>query len=182
MARLAGVEPERFTDAYWELRPPYDRGELDGPAYWSLLGVRVGASIDASRTVELVERDIALWSRVDGPMLDWANAVASSGVRVGLLSNMVAEIGAHLRDSLGLFEGFTSVTYSYEVGLAKPDARIYEHALASLGEAPGEALLVDDRAPNVEAARALGMHAHHFRAREALLAELEISYELLPAR
>jgi putative hydrolase of the HAD superfamily len=181
MARFVGLEQERFTDTYWELRPPYDRGELDGPAYWSALGAKLGTSIDAGIAAGLVQRDIALWSRVDEGMLAWANAVASAGVRVGLLSNMVAEIGMYLRDTLGLFERFASVTYSFELGLAKPDPGIYRHALEGLAAAPHEALLVDDRAPNVEAARALGMQAHLFREREAFLAEIEASYILVAA-
>jgi putative hydrolase of the HAD superfamily len=179
MARLVGGEQAHFTDAYWELRPAYDRGGLTGPAYWSAVGARLGTAIDAVLTTELVERDIALWSRIDDPMLDWANDAASAGVRVGLLSNMVAEIGVHLRDTLKLFERFTTITYSFEIGYAKPDPEIYLHALASLGVAPGEALFVDDRFPNVEAARALGMHAHRFHRREALLADIEAKYLLL---
>jgi putative hydrolase of the HAD superfamily len=181
MARSVGAEPELFTDAYWELRPRYDRGELDGPAYWSAVGAKLGTSIDAGLAAGLVQRDIALWSRVDDPMLGWANAAASDGVRVGLLSNMVAEIGVHLRDSLRLFERFAAVTYSFELGLAKPDPRIYERALTDLEAEPHEALLVDDRAPNVEAARSVGMQAHLFRGRDALLAEIEASYVLVAA-
>lgn len=176
MAHAAGAELGPFTDAYWQLRGAYDRGELGGPAYWLLVGERVGAHIGAELTAELVEHDIALWSRVDDRMLGWANALADAGVRVGLLSNMVAEIGEHLRDTMRLFDRFASVTYSYEVRLAKPDPRIYHHALASLGAVPHEALLVDDRAPNIESARAMGMHAHHFRGHADLVAEIASSY------
>jgi|APGre2960657404_1045060.scaffolds.fasta_scaffold42638_1 histidinol phosphatase-like enzyme len=42
-------------------------------------------------------------------------------------------------------------------GLRKPDPAAFRAALAHLGRAPAEVLLVDDRAVNVEAARALGM-------------------------
>jgi putative hydrolase of the HAD superfamily len=182
MARVAGVQLERFTDAYWRLRGAYDRGELSGSAYWLAVAETVGARIDAALTSELVHRDIALWARVDEEMLSWVNAVAGSGVRVGLLSNMVAEIGAYLRDALRLFEGFSSVTYSYEVRLAKPDPRIYHHALASLGAAPHETLFVDDRGANVEAAQRIGMHVHHFRGREGLIAEIDDLYTLVSAR
>jgi putative hydrolase of the HAD superfamily len=176
MARVAGVEPAGFDDAYWSLRPAYDRGELDGPAYWQLLAERTGARIDGDRVADLVERDVALWARVDETMLAWANGVAERGVPVGLLSNMVPEIGEHLRDSLRLFDRFASVTYSYEAGLAKPDPRIYHRALESLGAQPRETLFVDDRAANVGAASSLGLHVHHFRGRNELVAEIAERY------
>ena len=182
MAHAAAADPTRFTDAYWQLRGAYDRGELDGPAYWLLVGEKVGARIDAELTAELVGRDIALWTRVDDRMLAWVRAIVNTGVRVGLLSNMVAEIGAYLRDTMRLFDGFTSVTYSYEVGLAKPDPHIYHHALASLEVGPHEALMVDDRSANVEAAHLVGMHSHHFRSRDRLVQEIEARYTFVSER
>jgi putative hydrolase of the HAD superfamily len=180
MAHVAGVEPSRFGDAYWHLRPAYDRGELDGRTYWHLLGEEVGIRVDADLTAELVARDIRLWARLDARMVEWANAVAERGVPVGLLSNMVAEIGSYLRDTLQVFERFTSVTYSYEVGLAKPDARIYHRALESLGAPPDETLFVDDRVANVESARAVGLHAHHFSGHDALVADVDATYTFVP--
>ena len=32
MARLCGIPHERFSELCWKLRPPYDRGDIDGPA------------------------------------------------------------------------------------------------------------------------------------------------------
>lgn len=191
MARVAGAELQRFTDTYWQLRPAYDRGELDGPAYWRLVGEQTGArdqvrdqvpgdvpggETDADRTAELIALDIGLWAQVDEGMLEWANGVAAGGVPVGLLSNMVPEIGAYLRDTLRAFDRFATVTYSYEVGLAKPDPGIYHRALESLGAQPHETLFVDDRVPNVESAQALGFHAYRFVGRDGLIAELEQRY------
>lgn len=180
MARVAGADPGRFAAAYWQHREPYDRGALDGPAYWRLVGETVGFAVDSRLTALLVEGDIGIWTRLDDEMLAWADGVAGAGVRVGLLSNMVREIGIHLRDTLGLFQRFASVTYSYELLLAKPDREIYEHALESLGVLARDTLFVDDRLPNVEAARALGMHAHHFRGQAGLLEEIDARYALVP--
>jgi len=33
MALVCGIRQERFSELYWKLRPPYDRGDIDGPAY-----------------------------------------------------------------------------------------------------------------------------------------------------
>ena len=176
MAVVAGTEVEPFTEAYWQLRPAYDRGELDGPAYWRLVGKQTGAPIDEGRAADLVERDIALWTTLDQHMLEWVDEVAAKGLPVGLISNMVPEIGTHLRDTMRAFDGFATVTYSYELGVAKPDPGIYHHALRSLGASPQETLLVDDRLPNVESAQALGLHAHRFASKDALVADVERLY------
>ena len=180
MASRVDAEPAAFVAAYWRHREGYDRGRLDGAAYWRLVGRSLDIEISDTLVAELVAADIRLWTRLDPEMLALVDTVVDSGVPVGLLSNMVREIGIHLRDELRLFDRFTSVTYSYEALLAKPDPAIYECALESLGVAAKDSLFVDDRVVNVEAARAAGMHAYRFAGRDALVAEIESRYVLVP--
>jgi putative hydrolase of the HAD superfamily len=59
----------------------------------------------------------------------------------------------HLRDA---FQVFLSSCYT---GRRKPDPDAYSHALQITQHAPDEALFLDDRRPNVEAALRLGLRA-----------------------
>jgi putative hydrolase of the HAD superfamily len=54
------------------------------------------------------------------------------------------------------------LVYSHEVGLLKPDPRIYRLSCERLGVAPGEVVFIDNHEPFVHAARDVGMHAVHF--------------------
>jgi 2-haloacid dehalogenase len=60
------------------------------------------------------------------------------------------------------FSRFRDIIVSGEVKLLKPDPAIYYLALDRFGLHPREALFVDDRQINVDAARAVGMAAHLF--------------------
>jgi putative hydrolase of the HAD superfamily len=51
------------------------------------------------------------------------------------------------------------IIYSYEVGLAKPDPRVYRLLCDRLSVRPGEVVFVDDRPENVKGASELGIHA-----------------------
>lgn len=51
------------------------------------------------------------------------------------------------------------VLYSHELGLAKPDPRIFHLACARLGVEPGEMVFLDDVPEIVDAAARLGIHA-----------------------
>ena len=62
---------------------------------------------------------------------------------------------------------------SAEVGIMKPDPRIFQYALEQLDVAPAEAVFVDDVIENVEAARAFGMHAIHFTTPRQAISELK---------
>lgn len=54
---------------------------------------------------------------------------------------------------------FDPIIYSHEVGLAKPDPRIYDLTTQRLGTAPDKVAYLDDVPENVDAARAGGWHA-----------------------
>lgn len=72
-----------------------------------------------------------------------------------------------------LFAGFRDILVSGEVKLIKPDPAIYALALERFGLAPGEALFVDDRADNVEAAERGGFVGHRFEDAVTLRSALE---------
>jgi putative hydrolase of the HAD superfamily len=70
-------------------------------------------------------------------------------------------------------DAFNEMIISAEVGVAKPDARIYQYALEKLGVKPAEAIFVDDVEKNVTASEALGMHGVLFRSSEQARADVK---------
>jgi len=70
------------------------------------------------------------------------------------------------------FDWFDDILLSGTVRLVKPDERIFRLLLERIGRPAGECLLIDDSAPNVEAARALGFEVIHFQSAAQLEAEL----------
>jgi putative hydrolase of the HAD superfamily len=93
-------------------------------------------------------------------------------IPLGLISNAWSGLRELLRQ-LGLLELFDVVVISAEVGLLKPDPRIYWRALEGLGLPPEATAFLDDLPENVRAARALGMHGILFRDPEDALARLQ---------
>ena len=59
LARTAGASGPAFWEAYWALRPPYDRGQVTGPGYWHQVADALGTRFDRRRIAELVEADTA---------------------------------------------------------------------------------------------------------------------------
>jgi putative hydrolase of the HAD superfamily len=75
---------------------------------------------------------------------------------------------AKLRSARPIDRLFDAVVISCEVGLSKPDPRIYRHCLARLGLEPPQALFVDDRADNIEGAARIGLRTLQFDGPDAL--------------
>ena len=84
------------------------------------------------------------------------------GLKVALLTNNVKEFGSAWRSTFPVDELFEIVVDSSEVGMRKPDPRIYRLTCERLAIAPSEGVFVDDNRDNVEAARAVGLEAIHF--------------------
>lgn len=101
-------------------------------------------------------------------------ALDGRGVPLYAITNFSADFWPpfHRREH-GFFGRFRDIVVSGEVGLLKPDPAIYWLALDRFRLRPADALFIDDRAINVEAARALGMPAHLFTDADDLRLRLE---------
>lgn len=74
-----------------------------------------------------------------------------------VLSNASHTYLLDIMDRLGLNAMFDRVFVSSQIGFAKPDPRAFQHILQQMSCEPAGAIMIDDSARNVDAARALGM-------------------------
>ncbi|MEV6150931.1 HAD family phosphatase [Nonomuraea sp. NPDC052129] len=151
-----------------------ERGEIDGAAFERDLAARLLTVDGVSPEAEgLLERMFAGFERVE-VMYDMLHDVKRNGVKTCLLSNSWSNV--YPRD--GWDELFDAVVISGEVGMRKPEPRIFEHALGRVG-LPGEAcVFIDDIEINILAARGLGMAGIHHRDADSTIAELETLLQL----
>jgi len=109
--------------------------------------------------------------RVDYELVDFIRALKST-YKIGIISNAWSQL-TELLDHWGIRDAFDAMIGSGDVGFMKPDPRIYRLALEGLGVQPEEAVFVDDFLENVNGARALGMHAIHFKNPKQALGDLK---------
>jgi glucose-1-phosphatase len=93
---------------------------------------------------------------------------ASENHRIFLLSNTndihIQEFNNYLLEEHNLpsLEPFFEQLYlSYEIGLRKPDPRIFEYILQDAGLEPDKTLFIDDSIQHIQAANELGINTHH---------------------
>jgi putative hydrolase of the HAD superfamily len=93
---------------------------------------------------------------VDSTMRDLVRTLRTAGLRTALLSNSWgrAFYPRHLLSDL-----FDAVVISCEIGMRKPEERIFLYTARLLGLAPGECVFIDDIEANVTAAEAVGLIA-----------------------
>lgn len=92
--------------------------------------------------------------------LDLVRRLHATGRPVGILTNGPPDIQRLKLDQLGIDECFSSIVISGEVGLGKPDPRVFEQALEALSALPGDTVMVGDSwNRDVEGAAAAGMRS-----------------------
>jgi epoxide hydrolase-like predicted phosphatase len=146
-----------------------ERGELDARRFevrvaeeltrWS--GSPVAADGLLARVWEHLEAEPAMAALV--------RRVRRAGIRTALLSNSWG--GDYPRD--GWDELFDVVVISDEVGMRKPEARIYALTLDLMGLGPGDCVFVDDIEENVAAAVASGFVGIHHSSYAQAAAEID---------
>jgi 2-haloacid dehalogenase len=88
------------------------------------------------------------------------------------LTNFSAETYPPAFERFEFLRWFDGILVSGEVGLIKPDPRIFELLIERFAIDPRRAVYIDDVETNVIAARPLGIHGIHFTTPAALRAEL----------
>ncbi|AWN22564.1 hydrolase [Deinococcus irradiatisoli] len=96
----------------------------------------------------------------------------SGQVRMYALNNEGLDLNAHRIDTFGLRELLLGFFTSCYLGVMKPSSAIYRLGVRLAHVPPEQAVMIDDRVQNVEAARRTGMQAILYVSAEQLEADL----------
>jgi putative hydrolase of the HAD superfamily len=149
--------------AYDVTRPERSVGAFAGPE-GDMAAIVEAAGFDPSPT--LIDRLVALEREFTDHGVDlWEDSLPvvhelrARGVKTALISNC-SHSTRGIVDRLGIADAFDEVILSFEVGLRKPDPRIYQTALDRVGVAAELAVFVDDQTEYCDGAAALGIETY----------------------
>jgi putative hydrolase of the HAD superfamily len=172
MRTITGLTEDLLHREYWAHRHAYDRGDLTAETYWHKVAAGAGIGLTPTQLADLIAADTDFWSTLNPAMIDWAQRLQRTGIRIGILSNMPDAMEAGLRARHPWIEAFDHHTWSHSLNLAKPEPAIYLHAAEGLRTPPANILFIDDRAENIAAALAVGMQAIQYATHNAFEQEM----------
>jgi putative hydrolase of the HAD superfamily len=178
MALVCGIPHERFSELYWKQRPSYDRGDIDGPAYWTAVVDQQELGLSRDQIATLIRLDSESITRPNQGAVQWAELLHHEGFPLTLLSNMPLELSRHVTKFFPSLSTFEYLIYSCDYGSIKPDLAIFRKCLELLKAAPQDILYLDDRAENVEAAAGLGINSVLFDTVEKTAARVESRFDI----
>ncbi len=148
---------------------PAALGELSAEQHWS----SVAETLQIAQTQIPAFQD-EFWGgdRMDSQLIDLIRGLKAR-YRTALLSNAWSDLRDYLENHWQIADAFDLMVISSEVGLAKPDPRIYQLVLKRLQVPAQAAIFLDDVLENVDAARSVGLAGIHFRSADQAMADLE---------
>jgi epoxide hydrolase-like predicted phosphatase len=183
---LVDAPPMAF-DRRWESALGLPAGALttDVADVWE--AGAIGAMSEAEVVRALRERTGLTADQVDAVLADmWVEYLGTANealiayardlrpaYRTGILSNSFVGAREREQELFGFGDLFDDLVYSHEVGINKPDPRIYAIACDRLGVAPAQTVFVDDVAENIAAAEALEITGVLFVTQDRTIADLD---------
>ncbi len=160
-----GVDPDITLDIVFG---PYDRdtehpwhrlerGEMTMEDYGNQARAGLAAEGIDMDPFEVLQR-MGSGGGIRADVVEEVRRVREAGHPTALVTNNIAEIREMWKALIPVDELFAAVIDSSEVGVRKPDPRIFELALQAVGGvAASDAVFLDDYRGNIDAAERLGM-------------------------
>lgn len=131
-----------------------DRGILT-PA--ELVKLCSGIDPTVETEIEALFRDISLLVKEYEYAEDFVRTLKQNGYKIYLLSNYGSNF-SEMKENFAFYPYVDGGVISYEVGHIKPEKEIYEALIEKYNIVPEEAVFLDDRLENLEAAEEFGIH------------------------
>jgi glucose-1-phosphatase len=116
-----------------------------------------------------------------GDVVDWEIVEFLRSLRPRFKTGLISNAWSDMREYLvraKIADAFDHLSISAEVGVAKPEARIYLHALEQAGVKANEAVFVDDVRANIEACEQVGMQGVLFKNPQEAMSQLKKTLKL----
>ncbi len=142
-------------------------GAITTDEHWAAVTRRLGLPASETKTIRA---EFFAGDMIDRGLLDFIQSLRPR-YKTGVISNAWPDMRDYMTQNK-IDGAFDELVISAELGIMKPEPRIYEIALERLSIKAGEAAFVDDTKANVEAAHKLGMYGVLFQNPEQALNDL----------
>lgn len=172
LAKVTELSPERIWEEFYAsgMELAYELGSIstaDMIAAIRKIAIRKDFSdhdlLKAAGDIFVPKKDV----------IELVGPLKNNGYRLGLLSNTCEAHWMFFSKAYPVFARFDARTLSFEVKAMKPEAKIFEDAVAKACCRPEDCFYTDDIPEYVDAAKKLGLRAHVFTNAETLRKDMQ---------
>ncbi len=138
------IEPEEIYDSWFRA----DVGEISSLKIWEAIGFE--------GDLEAVEKAYLDTIELNDGFMEFVTA-ARNRYKLAVVSNDTSRWSRYLREKFDINKYFDVISISGDLGIRKPDERIFLLTAEKLGCSADDCIYIDDRRKNLNAAARLGM-------------------------
>jgi glucose-1-phosphatase len=175
IAAFCSRSPRQIYDMFFEspVTIAFEAGRISPEDFY--LQVKLALDLKLSYTsFEPIWNDIFFLSHKNRAVFGLINSLRAN-YTTALLSNINILHYEYLKKHFPVFGVFDKIFLSFELGLIKPEKRLYQLVIEELEASPQEIFYIDDRAELVESACSLGIRGHVFTGIDQLITGLKDS-------
>jgi len=170
LAEKLGMEYDDLVKVVFDSESGYKAsiGAITSDEHWAAVIKRLKRP---ASEMEAIRHEFFAGDIIDRTLLDFLRSLRGT-YKTGLISNAWGDLREYIvREKFD--DAFDHMIISAEVGAVKPEAKIYQIALAQAGVHANEAVFVDDFAVNIEGCEKVGMQGIYFEDPESALQQLK---------
>lgn len=161
------IEIQRLINS--PMNDRWDINEIDDETFYTYM---LDTLNQPRERITIIQRFFSHDFYIDEQLLAYIKSLKGRYLTV-LLTNFPAHIHDFMRTDWIVGDAFDDLVASCDVKLMKPDPAMYQLALDRVGCQPQETVFIDDRAVNIEAAKAMGMHCILFENPEQTIKDMD---------
>lgn len=161
---------EQVQKAWKEITPALATGKISEEEHWKRYPK--GPNAKPLPKESLFLREFRRRFKPYAGTMDLLRRIKENGLSLAVISNTL-EVHVRFLDEKGILDPFDVKVLSNEVGVEKPDPRVWEIALERLGVEPKQAFYVDDREDLLHTPAKMGIEIVWYRKQTQLRRDLK---------
>lgn len=153
---------------------PGQLGQITYDQHWQDIAIQLGLN---EAETERFQRQFFAGDVLDHQLVDTIRQLKNR-YQTAVLSNAFSNLRRLIKDQWQIADAFDHLVISAEIGVMKPDPKIFDHLLNVTGQAAHATVFIDDSQVNVKAANTYGIDTIRFFSPEQVLNELEIKLQV----
>lgn len=166
---IAEDEAKRVFLRSPQMNQQYKTGKMTDEEYWSWAVKEWKLNNNWQDMVKLMIEGYD----ADENVVDTIKRLRERGYKTAVCSNNFPSRVRGLQDKFGFLNNFDVAVFSYEVGVSKPDKKIFEVLIAKSQEEPSSIVFADDNPDNLTGASEAGITTFIYQGFEKYLVELK---------
>jgi len=155
ISKVYGVSEQEFVGVFKKPLAQLNRADISEQELWDKISQKLNVPTPEN-VRELFKQAYRTNLYLFPEIIELIKELKEKKIRTAVLSNVIKIHAEVIRENKG-YDLFDKVILSCEVGLVKPEKKIYQIALSELGTEPKQAIFIDDREDNLLPAQEMGI-------------------------